>query len=283
MDAGENARRDMVLTLEEMGYAVDASHHECACGQHEIDLKYDEALWTADHIMTFKLAVKTIAKRHGMFASFMPKPKTKEHGCGMHLNLSLSKDGKNIFADESDDCGLSQDAYYFIGGLLKHMKGMTAVANPLVNSYKRLVPGYEAPNFISWSLSNRTSLIRIPAVRGSGTRVELRSPDPAANPYLLLALCLRAGLDGIRNRTMPPQALSCNVYQMGTENLKEMGAGLLPGDLMEALHEMEQDPLVSETLGAHISKEFIEAKKREWEQYRMAVTDWEMNQYLYRI
>ena len=283
MDAGENARRDMVLTLEEMGYAVDASHHECASGQHEIDLKYDEALWTADHIMTFKLAVKTIAKRHGMFASFMPKPKAGEHGCGMHLNLSLSKNGVNIFADDADACGLSREAYYFIGGLLKHMKGMTAVANPLVNSYKRLIPGYEAPNFISWSLSNRTSLIRIPAVRGSGTRVELRSPDSAANPYLMLALCLRAGLDGIRNQTMPPQAVSCNVYDMDMEERNKIGGKLLPGDLMEALHEMERDTFVLYTLGAHISKEYIEAKKQEWERFRMAVTDWEINHYLYRI
>lgn len=283
MDAGENARRDMVLTLEEMGYAVDASHHECASGQHEIDLKYDEALWTADHIMTFKLAVKTIAKRHGMFASFMPKPKAGEHGCGMHLNLSLSKNGVNIFADDADACGLSREAYYFIGGLLKHMKGMTAVANPLVNSYKRLIPGYEAPNFISWSLSNRTSLIRIPAVRGSGTRVELRSPDSAANPYLMLALCLRAGLDGIRNQTMLPQAVSCNVYDMDMEERNKIGGKLLPGDLMEALHEMERDTFVLDTLGAHISKEYIEAKKQEWERFRMAVTDWEINHYLYRI
>ncbi len=233
--------------------------------------------------MTFKLAVKTIAKRHGMFASFMPKPKAGEHGCGMHLNLSLSKNGVNIFADDADACGLSREAYYFIGGLLKHMKGMTAVANPLVNSYKRLIPGYEAPNFISWSLSNRTSLIRIPAVRGSGTRVELRSPDSAANPYLMLALCLRAGLDGIRNQTMPPQAVSCNVYDMDMEERNKIGGKLLPGDLMEALHEMERDTFVLDTLGAHISKEYIEAKKQEWERFRMAVTDWEINHYLYRI
>ncbi len=283
MDAGENARRDMVLTLEEMGYAVDASHHECACGQHEIDLKYDEALRTADRIVTFKLAVKMIAKRHGMFASFMPKPKAGEHGCGMHLNLSLSKDGANIFADDTDDCGLSRDAYYFIGGLLRHMKGMTAVANPLINSYKRLVPGYEAPNVIAWSPSNRTSLIRIPAVRGSGTRVELRSPDAAANPYLLLALCLRAGLEGIRNKTMPPQAVSRNLYQMHQEELEKTGAQLLPGDLMEALYEMEQDALISDTLGPHICHEYMQAKKQEWEEFCRAVTDWEINHYLYRI
>lgn len=283
MDTGENARRDMVLTLEEMGYTVDSSHHEGSSGQHEIDLKYDEALWTADNIMTFKLAVKTIAKRHGMFASFMPKPKTGKHGSGMHLNLSLSKEGRNIFTDEMDACGLSQEAYYFIGGLLKHIKGMTAVANPLVNSYKRLVPGYEAPNFIAWSLSNRTSLIRIPATRGNGTRVELRSPDSAANPYLILALCLKAGLDGIRTRTMPPQAVSRNVYAMSGEELEKTGVELLPGDLLEAVHEMEKDAFILDALGTHISKEYIATKKREWDRFRMAVTDWEIDEYLYRI
>jgi len=283
MDTGENARRDMVLTLEEMGYAVDSSHHEGSSGQHEIDLKYDEALWTADNIMTFKLAVKTIAKRHGMFASFMPKPKSKKHGSGMHLNLSLSKDGRNIFTDEKDACGLSREAYYFIGGLLKHIKGMTAVANPLVNSYKRLVPGYEAPNFIAWSISNRTSLIRIPATRGNGTRVELRSPDAAANPYLMLALCLKAGLDGIRTRTMPPQAVSRNFYAMSGEELEKAGVELLPGDLMEAVREMEKDAFILDTLGTHISQEYIATKKREWDRFRMAVTDWEIGEYLYRI
>lgn len=283
MDAGENARRDMVLTLEEMGYAVDASHHEGSYGQHEIDLKYDEALWTADNIMTFKLAVKTIAKRHGMFASFMPKPKSDGHGSGMHLNLSLSKDGRNIFSDKTDACGLSQEAYYFIGGLLKHIKGMTAVGNPLVNSYKRLVPGNKAPNFIAWSLSNRTSLIRIPATRGEGTRVELRSPDSAANPYLMLALCLSAGLDGIRNQILPPQAVSCNVYDMSVEEQEKTGVRLLPQDLMEAVHEMEKDAFILQTLGPHISREYIKAKKQEWDRFCMAVTDWETDEYFYRI
>ncbi len=284
MDAGENARRDMVLTLEEMGYAVDASHHEGAPGQHEIDLKYDRALWTADHIMTFKLAVKTIAKRHGMFASFMPKPKAGEHGSGMHLNLSLSaRDGRNIFSDASDACGLSREAYYFIGGLLAHIGGMTAIGNPLVNSYKRLVPGYEAPNFIAWSFSNRTSLIRIPATRGNGTRVELRSADAAANPYLMLALCLRAGLDGIRQKTMPPAAVNGNVYDLSAGELVKTGVGLLPGDLMEAVRAMEQDAFVTDTLGQHISREYTKAKKQEWSQYRTAVTDWEIQEYLYQI
>lgn len=273
----------MVLTLEEMGYEIEASHHESAPGQHEIDFKYDKALAAADNIMTFKLAVKTIAKRHGMFASFMPKPKSGVNGSGMHLNLSLSKNGGNIFTDTSDAYGLSKEAYYFIGGLLKHSKGMAAVANPLVNSYKRLIPGYDAPNFIAWSLSNRTPLIRIPATRGNGTRIELRSPDSAANPYLILALCLSAGLDGIRNQIMPPKAVSRNIYDMTEEELKHMGMELLPGDLIHAIYEMENDPFILDTLGAHISSEYIRAKKQEWERFRSEVTDWEVREYLYRI
>ena len=180
VDLGENARRDMVLTLEDMGFEIEASHHEAAPAQHEIDFRYDEALKTADNIMTFKLAVKTIAKRHGLFASFMPKPKYGINGSGMHINMSLFKDGKNIFADDSDELGLSQERDYFIGGIMKHMKGMSVITNPLVNSYKRLVPGYEAPIYIAWSATNRSPLIRIPASRGAGTRVELRCPDPPA-------------------------------------------------------------------------------------------------------
>lgn len=283
VDLGENARRDMVLTLEEMGYQVEASHHESAPGQHEIDFRYDEALQAADNIMTFKLAVKTIAKRHGMFASFMPKPKSGVNGSGMHLNLSLSKGGKNIFYDETDAYGLSREAYYFIGGLIRHIKGMAAVGNPLVNSYKRLIPGYDAPNFIAWSLSNRTPLIRIPAARGCSTRIELRSADSAANPYLLLALCLAAGLDGIRRKLTPPEAVSRNVYDMTEEELEQIGIELMPVDLIHALREMEQDELVMQTLGSHISKEYINAKKKEWDRFRFAVTDWEKTEYLYRI
>ena len=213
VDLGENARRDMVLTLEDMGFEIEASHHEVAPAQHEIDFRYDEALATADKIMTFKLAVKTIAKRHGLFASFMPKPKYGINGSGMHINMSLSQNGKNIFDDPSGELGLSKEAYYFIGGIMKHMKGMSAITNPLVNSYKRLVPGYEAPIYIAWSATNRSPLIRIPASRGAGTRVELRCPDPAANPYLALAVCLAAGLDGIENKIMPPEEVRENVFK----------------------------------------------------------------------
>lgn len=283
IDLGENARRDMVLTLEDMGFEIEASHHEAAPAQHEIDFKYDEALHTADNIMTFKLAVKTIAKRFGLFASFMPKPKQGINGSGMHINISVSKDGKNIFADESDELGLSREAYYFIGGVMKHMKGMTVITNPLVNSYKRLIPGYEAPVYIAWSGTNRSPLIRIPAARGEGTRVELRSPDSAANPYLALAICLAAGLDGIKNKIMPPAAVNGNVFDMSEEEMKTLGIEALPTDLNEAVEEMEKDSFIEEVLGEHVLQKYAEAKRGEWAAYRQQVTDWEINEYLYKI
>ena len=280
LDHGENARRDMVLTLEDMGFVIEASHHEVAPAQHEIDFRYDEALATADNIMTFKLAVKTIAKRHGLHATFMPKPKFGVNGSGMHINMSLSKDGKNIFDDPSDKLGLSKEAYYFIGGIIKHMKGMTAITNPLVNSYKRLVPGYEAPVYIAWSATNRSPLIRIPASRGEGTRIELRCPDPSANPYLALAVCLRAGLDGIKNKIEPPASVDCNIFAMSEEEKKALGIEAIPGTLIEAVNELEKDEFIKEVLGAHVSSKYIEAKRAEWANYRSQVTDWEINQYL---
>lgn len=283
MDLGENARRDMVLTLEDMGFEIEASHHEMAPAQHEIDFRYDEALTTADNIMTFKLAVKTIAKRHGLHASFMPKPKTGINGSGMHINMSLSRDGKNIFADAGDPNGLSQEAYYFIGGLMKHIKGMCAITNPLVNSYKRLVPGFEAPVYIAWSGTNRSPLIRIPAERGEGTRIELRCPDPSANPYLVLAVCLAAGLDGIQNQIMPPAAVDKNIFNMTEEEIQEEGIDVLPNNLLEAVYEMEKDELVKKVLGTHTSRRYIKAKKKEWAEYSRQVSGWELDQYLYRI
>lgn len=283
VDLGENARRDMVLTLEDMGFEIEASHHEAAPAQHEIDFKYDEALHTADNIMTFKLAVKTIAKRFGLFASFMPKPKQGINGSGMHINISVSKDGKNIFADPSDQLGLSKEAYYFIGGIIKHMKGMTAITNPLVNSYKRLIPGFEAPVHIAWSGTNRSPLIRIPAARGEGTRVELRSPDSAANPYLALAVCLSAGLDGIKNKIMPPEAVNGNIFDMTEEQMEALHMEAIPADLNEAIEEMEKDEFIQGILGNHVSKKYAEAKKEEWAAYRQQVTDWEINEYLYKI
>ena len=214
LDGGENARREIVMTLEDMGLIIEASHHESAPAQHEIDLRYDEALAVADNIMTFKLAVRTIAKRHGLHATFMPKPRFGVNGSGMHINMSLHRDGSNLFEDSSDAQGLSKEAYYFIGGIMRHIKGMAAVTNQLVNSYKRLVPGYDAPVYIAWSTTNRSPLIRIPAERGGSTRIELRSPDSAANPYLMLAVCLKAGLDGIVNQIEPPESVDCNIYTM---------------------------------------------------------------------
>ncbi|MCH5255980.1 MAG: type I glutamate--ammonia ligase [Lachnospiraceae bacterium] len=280
VDFGENARRDMVLTLEEMGFVVESSHHEIAPAQHEIDFRYDEALVTADNIMTFKLAVKTIAKRHGLHATFMPKPKSGVNGSGMHINMSLHKDGKNIFADENDKNGLSKEAYYFIGGIIKHMKGMTAVFNPLVNSYRRLIPGFEAPVHIAWSVTNRSPLIRIPGTHGEGTRIELRSPDPTANPYLALAVCLRAGLDGIVNKIMPPESVDCNIFEMSDEQKKNLGIEEIPATLNEAIYEMEKDDLIREVLGDHTYTKYIRAKKAEWHSYRSQVTEWEINEYL---
>jgi glutamine synthetase len=282
-DLGENARRDMVLTLEDMGYEIEASHHEVAPAQHEIDFRYDEAMAAADNIMTFKLAVKTIAKRHGLFASFMPKPKSDCCGSGMHINISLSRDGVNIFDDQSDALQLSKEAYYFIGGIMKHSKGMTLITNPLVNSYKRLTGGDEAPAHIAWSTMNRSPLIRIPSSLGENRRIELRSPDPAANPYLTLAVCLAAGLDGIRNQILPPPSVQENLFEMTPEKRKELGIESLPCDLREAIDEFLKDPLMQEVLGEHISSKFVEAKKAEWKSYCGQVSEWEINEYLYKI
>ncbi len=283
MDLGENARRDMVLTLEEMGFEIETSHHEVAPAQHEIDFKYGPALKTADHIMTFKLAVKTIAKRRGLHASFMPKPKYGMNGSGMHINMSLSKDGGNIFRDEKDAAGLSREAYYFIGGLMRHMKSMAAITNPLVNSYKRLVPGYEAPVYIAWSAKNRSPLIRIPAERGEATRVELRCPDPSANPYLALAVCLAAGLDGIKNQIMPPDGIERNIFKMSRAEKKAAGITALPTNLLEAVKEMEKSEFMKEVLGEEFMERYITAKRAEWDAYTTQVTAWELDQYLYKI
>lgn len=285
LDLGENARRDIVLTLEEMGFVIESSHHEIAPAQHEIDFRYDEALAAADNIMTFKLVVKTIAKRHGLHATFMPKPKYGVSGSGMHTNMSLNRDGRNAFVDTSDVRGLSREAYYFIGGILKHIKAVTFITNPLVNSYKRLVPGYEAPVYIAWSAKNRTPLIRIPSLSGAGAsaRVELRSPDPSANPYLALAVCLAAGLDGIRNEIMPPESVDRNLFEMTEEERKNMGIERLPGSLLEAAREFEKDQYIQQVLGTDLSKKYSKAKIKEYADYRGQVTDWEISRYLHVI
>ncbi len=283
LDSGENARREMVLTLEDMGFEIESSHHEIAPAQHEIDFKYDDALKTADNIMTFKLVVRTIAKRHGLHATFMPKPKYGINGSGMHINMSIQKDGKNIFDNPKGKIGLSEDAYYFIAGLLKHMDGITAITNPIVNSYKRLVPGYEAPVYVAWSAASRSPLIRIPSGRGNSTRVELRSPDPAANPYLALAVCLAAGLDGIKNKLTPPESVDKNIAAMTKEELQQYNIKYLPANLKEAIIALEQCEFAKNVLGTHTFTKYIQAKQEEWNQYIMQVSQWEIDQYLYRI
>jgi len=283
LDLGENARRDIILNLEEMGFEIESSHHEIAPAQHEIDFKYGDALKTADNIMTFKLAVKSIAKQHGLHATFMPKPKSGWNGSGMHTHMSLSKNGINIFEDSEDENGLSREAYYFIAGIMKHIRGMSLILNPVVNSYKRLIPGYDAPVYISWSRINRTPLIRIPAAKGHGTRIELRSPDPACNPYLALALCLAAGLDGISNQLVCPPPVNRNQYQMTEKEVESLGIERLPGNLHEAVREFQKDEFVQSVLGKHISEQYIELKLKEWRQYEAEVTDWEIQKYLYKI
>ncbi|MEW5953201.1 MAG: type I glutamate--ammonia ligase [Bacillota bacterium] len=280
VDMGENARRSMVLLLEEMGYEIEASHHEVAPGQHEIDFKYSDALDVADKIVTFKFVVRTTAQRHGLHATFMPKPIFGINGSGMHTNQSLFKDGANAFYDPDGPMEMSQDAYYYIGGLLKHARAMAAITNPTVNSYKRLVPGYEAPVYLAWSGRNRSPLIRIPAKRGMSTRVELRNPDPSCNPYLALAVCLKAGLDGIKNKIQPPPACDRNIYHLTPADRLELGIGSLPGSLEEALVELAKDDIIKETLGEHVYGKYVEAKQAEWDNYRIRVHPWEVNEYL---
>lgn len=280
-DLGENARRDIVLNLEEMGFEVEASHHEVAPAQHEINFKYGEALETADRIMTYKLTVKTIAKRHGLYASFMPKPKYGAAGSGMHINMSLSdKDGNNIFADTSDENGLSKEAYSFIAGIIEHMRAMSAVTNPIVNSYKRLVPGYEAPTYIAWSATNRSPLIRVPAAKGPGTRIELRCPDCACNPYLAFAVCLAAGLDGIKRGLTPPASVRQDIFEMTEKERLEAGIQSLPRNLYEAIHEMKKSEFMKDVLGEEVFYKYVTAKRMEWNEYTSQVTDWEIDRYL---
>lgn len=280
VDLGENARRSIILTLEEMGYEVEASHHEVAPGQHEIDFKYSDALDMADKIVTFRFVVRTIAQRHGLYATFMPKPIAGINGSGMHMNLSLFKGNENIFYDPSAPRQLSAEAYSFIAGLIKHAPALAAITNPTVNSYKRLVPGYEAPVYIAWSERNRSPLIRIPAKRGLSTRVELRNPDPSCNPYLAIAAILNAGLDGIINNLQPPQPCDRNIYEMSPRERKENNIDSLPSDLKEALLVLAGDPVVSGALGSHIYNVYMTMKMKEWDSYRVQVHQWEIDNYL---
>lgn len=283
VDLGEDARRNIILTLKKMDFSIEASHHEVAPGQHEIDFKYGEALQTADNWMTFRDVVKNIAYQSGLYATFMPKPLSGENGSAMHCNQSLFKDGVNVFYDPRDPEELSETARFFIGGLLKHARGIAAIANPVINSYKRLKPGYEAPIHVAWSTCNRSTLIRVPASRGDGTRVEYRSPDPAANPYFLYALMLKAGLEGIKNKIMPPEPLQSNAFCTDEPSLRKRGVGCYPRDLQEALEEMQKDSLVAETLGEHVYRSFLKAKQKEWDKYAESVHDWEIRKYLKQL
>ena len=280
MDLGENCRRDIVLELEEMGFEIEASHHEVAPGQHEIDFKYADAVTACDNIQTFKLVVKTIARKHGLHATFMPKPLFGVNGSGMHMNVSLFKGKENAFFDETGDLKLSETAYQFMAGILKHVQGFTAITNPTVNSYKRLVPGYEAPCYVAWSAQNRSPLIRIPSSRGVSTRIEVRSVDPAANPYLAMAVILKAGLDGIKNKMTPPKAVDRNIYVMNKEERRANGVEDLPANLHLALEELEKNETIREALGEHIYANFVDSKEIEWDMFRTSVHPWEREQYL---
>ena len=281
IDLGEECRREIVLELEKIGFDIEASHHEVAPGQHEIDWKYSDAVAACDNIQTFKLVVKTIARKHGLHATFMPKPVFGIAGSGMHFNLSLfDKDGKNAFFDEKGEQQLSDTCRHFIAGVMKHAKALTAVCNPTVNSYKRLVPGYEAPVYIAWSARNRSPLIRIPESRGVSTRIELRSVDPAANPYLAMAAILTAGLEGVKEKLDVPAPVDRNIYSMTSRERKEAGIDDLPGTLLEAVDYLKADETVKSALGGHIFDNFVEAKRFEWAAYRSQVTQWELDQYL---
>lgn len=279
-DLGENCRRDIVLELEEMGFEIEASHHEVAPGQHEIDFKYADAVTACDNIQTFKLVVKTIARKHGLHATFMPKPLFGVNGSGMHSNLSLFKGDENAFYDPNGRLELSETAYQFIAGVIKHATNFTAITNPTVNSYKRLVPGYEAPCYVAWSAKNRSPLIRIPASRGLSTRIEVRSVDPSANPYLAMAALLSAGLDGIKNKLTPPAPVDRNIYIMNKQERLEAGIIDLPATLLEALQNMKNDEVIKEALGDHILEHFLEAKEIEWDMFRTQVHPWEREQYM---
>ncbi|OGI01605.1 MAG: type I glutamate--ammonia ligase [Candidatus Melainabacteria bacterium GWF2_37_15] len=281
-DLGENVRAEMVATLQKMGFEIEASHHEVAEGQHEIDFKYADALTTADNVTTFRIAVKSVAAKHGLHATFMPKPIFGINGSGMHCNISLNKNGKNAFLDESRPYQLSQEALWAIGGVLKNIRNITAITNPLVNSYKRLVPGYEAPVYLAWSAANRSALLRIPAKRGPATRVELRSPDPSCNPYLAFAAILTAALDGIKEQVEPPLPTEQNIYQLSDKERKKLKIESLPGSLLEAIDCMEKSPIAREALGDHIYNEFLAAKRTEWDKFRVVVTEWEVDKYLER-
>ncbi|MDD1713068.1 MAG: type I glutamate--ammonia ligase [Methanoregulaceae archaeon] len=279
-DSAEDVRRDIVFALTQMGFEIEASHHEVAASQHEIDFKYSNALDTADKVITFKFATKTIALKAGLHATFMAKPIAGINGSGMHTHGSLSKDGKNAFFDPKGPKQLSNTALYYIGGLLKHAKAITRIANPTINSYKRLVPGYEAPVYISWSNTNRSALVRVPAARGNSTRAEFRSPDPMCNPYLTFAAMLAAGLDGIKNKIMPPESTDVNIYHLSAQERNKLGIEMLPGSLFDANQAFMKDSVLTKTMGSHITENLDRIAQMEDDAFRLAVHPWELERYL---
>ncbi len=279
-DSAEDVRRDVVLALSDMGFEIEASHHEVAESQHEIDFKYGDALTTADRVITFKFATKSIALQYGLHATFMAKPIGGINGSGMHTHGSLAKNGKNAFFDPNGKDGLSDTCLYYIGGLLKHAKAITRVANPTINSYKRLVPGYEAPCYITWSTANRSALVRVPAARGNSTRAEFRSPDPMCNPYLTFACMLAAGLDGIKNKIMPPESTNTNIYHLDARARKKLKIDMLPGTLMEANAALLKDEILCNTLGDHVVTNLSRIAEMETDAFRLAVHPWELDRYL---
>jgi glutamine synthetase len=279
-DSAEDVRRDIVFALTQMGFEIEASHHEVAASQHEIDFKYSNALDTADKVITFKFATKTIALKAGLHATFMAKPIAGINGSGMHTHGSLSKDGKNAFFDPKGPKQLSDTALYYIGGLLKHAKAITRIANPTINSYKRLVPGYEAPVYISWSNTNRSALVRVPAARGNSTRAEFRSPDPMCNPYLTFAAMLAAGLDGIKNKIMPPESTDVNIYHLSAQERNKLGIEMLPGSLFDANQAFLKDSILTKTMGNHITENLDRIAQIETDAFRLAVHPWELERYL---
>jgi len=279
-DASENVRREIVLSLRQMGFEIEMSHHEVAASQHEINFKYTDAVTTADRVITQKYATKAIALKYGLHASFMAKPIGGINGSGMHTHGSLSKGGKNAFADADAEKGLSQTALYYIGGILKHAKAITRVANPTINSYRRLVPGYEAPCYISWSTTNRSALIRVPAARGNSTRAEFRSPDPMCNPYLTFACMLAAGLDGVKNKIMPPESTDVNIYHLTEKERKKMKIDMLPGSLAESQAHLMNDKVLCDALGSHIVENLAKIAEAETEAFRLTVHPWDLDRYL---
>jgi glutamine synthetase len=279
-DLGEDARRAIVDVLEQMGFEVEAAHHEVAHGQHEIDFRYADALRTADNITTFRFVVKYVARTFGLVASFMPKPIFGQNGSGMHTHQSLFRGSENAFWDPKAEWELSTAALHYIGGLLKHAQGFTAITNPLVNSYKRLVPGYEAPVNVAWSMRNRSPMIRIPDRRGAGTRIELRIPDPAANPYLALAVQLAAGLDGIATKADAREPVNSNIWEMSHREKRRLRIDDVPHNLSQACDELEKDEVITEALGEHVTEHFLAAKRLEWQDYITQVSQWELDNYL---